>query len=78
MTMIFEMTLDVAEEFYRRCVEKVAETEEERTDILIELAKEGRMNSVIHTERTQEQIIADAAKNFGKVLCVKGDRDDKK
>lgn len=70
--IMWEMTLEVAQEFYRRCIERHAETEKEKTAILVELAKEGKMNSVMETKRTPDQVAADMAKNFGKVLYVKG------
>lgn len=69
--IMFEMTLEVAQEFYRRCTERKAVTQEERTNILIELAKEGQMKAVMETKRTPEQVAKDLAKNFGKVLFIK-------
>lgn len=76
--LMFEMTLEVAEEFYRRCQERKAETEEARTLILVELAEEGRMKSVIETKRTADQVVKDMAKNFGKVLYVSPKKKKKK
>lgn len=63
------MTLEVAEEFYRRCAAKNAVTRAEREAVLFELANEGRMNYVAETNRTMEQYIEDTAKNFN-VLYV--------
>lgn len=42
MTEGFQMNLETAEEFYRRCVERKAETELERVAILQELVAELR------------------------------------
>lgn len=67
--MIFEMSLETAQEFYRRCDLLNATTRTEREAILFELAKEGRMNYVAETKRTMNQYIEDTAKNFN-VLYV--------
>lgn len=69
--LVFEMTLEVAQEFYKRCTEREAVTLEERTKILVELANEGKMNAVMETKRTPDQVAKDMAKNFGKVLSIK-------
>lgn len=65
--LMWEMNLDVLEEFYRRSIERNAESEKEKMDILLELAEEGRMNRVTATKRSKEQIIADLKKNFNAV-----------
>jgi len=69
--LMFEMTVDVAKEFYERCMARNALTREEKTAILIELAEEGKMNSVMETSRTPDQVAKDMSKNFGKVLYLK-------
>lgn len=72
--LMFEMSVEVAQEFYQRVIDQNAQTREEKTQILIDLAKEGRINSVIETQRTPDQIAADMAKNFGNTLYLKGDK----
>lgn len=67
---VFEMTLEVAEEFYRRCAAQKAVTRPEREAVLFELAREGKMNYVAETHRTMDQYLEDTAKNFN-VLHVK-------
>lgn len=62
--MIFEMSIDVAMEFYTRCDARGANTREEREEVLCELAREGKMNYIAETKRTMEQYIEDTAKNF--------------
>lgn len=49
MTTGFIMTVDVAEEFYRRCLEREAVTELEKIKILDELAREHKVE-VFQTE----------------------------
>jgi len=78
MVTAFEMDVAAAEEFFRRCEERQATTQNERVAILIEMAKEGKLRSIVQTKRTMEQYIEDTKKNFGKVLYVgpkKGDSD---
>lgn len=50
------------------------EEEIERTDILFQMAKEGKLTSVSHTGRSKEQVAKDLAKHF-KVLEVTKDED---
>lgn len=76
-TLMFEMTVEVAQEFYRRCIDRNAQTREEKTEILIELAKEGQMRSVMQTDRTPDQVAKDMSKNFGNVLYVKPKKEGK-
>lgn len=59
-------------EFFKRCMDRKAETEEERVKILIELAQEGRMKSVTATNKTKEEYIRDKAKHF-RVMRIKKD-----
>lgn len=68
---MFEMTIAVAAEFYKRCEAQKADTLDERMAILVDMAKEGKMKSVMETKRTADQVAKDMAKNFGKVLYVK-------
>jgi hypothetical protein len=68
------MTLEVAEEFYRRCDERQAKTRDEREAVLFELANEGKMNYVAETKRTMEQYIEDTAKHFS-ILHIKPTED---
>jgi hypothetical protein len=65
---MFEMNVDTALEFYIRCREQNAQTLEERNKILLQLVEEGRIKSVMATNRSKEQIVQDAAKHYGKVL----------
>jgi hypothetical protein len=63
-TLIWTMDIDTLEEFYVRATERNAQTEEEKAQILLELAQEGRMKSVSSTARSKDQIISDLKKNF--------------
>ena len=74
MTIVWTMNADVALEFYERCAEREAHTEEQRLVILRELAEEGKMVSVMATERTKEQYVEDLNKNFN-VLDVRPGED---
>lgn len=68
-TLAWTMTADTAMEFFKRCHEKGANTELERMKILAELAKEGKMTSVVASDLTKDQYINQKAKHF-KVLKV--------
>lgn len=68
-TVAWTMTSDTAMEFFKRCHERGANTEPERVKILVELAREGQMTSVVATKKTKEEYIRDKAKHF-KVLKV--------
>jgi hypothetical protein len=48
-------------------------TREERVMILMEMAKMGYVDSVMETNRTEEEVLRDSAKNFGQVLHLKED-----
>lgn len=60
--LVFRMSVEVAEEFYRRCAERGANTEETRTALLLEMAKEGLIDGLTHTNRTKEQYIKDISR----------------
>ncbi len=60
--------------FYERKAALGAVTEEECNAILLEMAKEGLIKSISATERSKEQVIQDLAKNFGKILHLKSDK----
>ena len=77
MNYMFHMDVDTALEFWQRVIDRKAETLEERNIILMELVEEGRIQSVMSTERTKEQIIQDAAKNYGRVLDLTKIKEDK-
>lgn len=67
------MTADTATEFFKRCHERGANTEPERVKILAELAEEGRMTSVVATNKTKEEYIKDKAKHFNVLKVTKKD-----
>jgi hypothetical protein len=77
MNYMFQMSAATALEFWERVIAKKAETLEERNAILLELVHEGRIQSVIATERTKEQIVKDVVKHYGNVLdLTKPDEDN--
>jgi len=69
-TTAFFMDVDTALEFYQRVYDRKATTPKEKDAILKELAEEGRMKSIIQTNRTKEQLLADYTKEYN-VLHVK-------
>jgi len=73
---MFQMDIDVALEFWQRVIDKKAETQEEREHILLELVEEGHIKSVMSTNRSKEQIIRDAEKNYGRVLDLTHHEED--
>lgn len=69
-TLAWTMTMDVAMEFFERCQERGAKTEQEKIDILFELTKEGKMSSIVSTRQSKDEYIEEKAKHF-KILKVK-------
>jgi len=63
----FRMNLDTAEAFYKRCIERKAESREERMKVLEELVAEMRALKVT------EEDIAMLSKGK-KILRIKGDK----
>lgn len=76
MNYMFQMDIGTALEFYTRCREQNAQTLDERNKILDQLVEEGRIKSVIVTNRTKDQIVQDAAKHYGKVLDLTKIKED--
>jgi len=66
-TIAWTMTVDTAMEFFKRCDERGANTEQERIAILVELAQEGQMQNVVATNKSRDEYIQEKAKHF-KVL----------
>lgn len=70
----FEMTGEVAEEFFRRVQLLEIDNEETRTGVLIKMAKEGLITRVMETKRSKEEYVQDLQKNFN-VLDVTSKKD---
>jgi len=68
MILMFQMDVDTALIFWERVMAANANTEEERQEILKKMCEEGLIKSVVGTNRSKEQIIADLKTNFGNVL----------
>lgn len=71
----FEMTPEVAEEFYRRALAFNAITEEQRTNILFEMVKEGLIKGFIETDCTKDQFVKLMQQHFN-VIDKRGDIDE--
>lgn len=67
--LIFTMSTDVAMEFWQRVKDNHLETELERRMLLLEMTKEGKMQSVSETTRSKEDYIKDMSKEF-KIIDV--------
>lgn len=61
---VFQMTSAIAEEFWKRVIERKAETEKERAAILLEMAEAGLLLSVSETNRTKDEYVNDLRKEF--------------
>lgn len=57
MLYAFTMTLDAAEEFYRRAEQYEAITSADRNAILVQMVQEGLIKSVTATERSREEYV---------------------
>jgi len=61
---------DAALEFWRRVQERNANTLTERQAILLEMSREGLMERVMQTKRSQEEVMKEWSKHY-KVLHIK-------
>lgn len=78
MTMMFLTNVDFLLKFYERCKEEGLDTVDERMDLLVKMAMENSGQcSISETKRDKEQIIKDLQKNYGNILYVDPDADDK-
>lgn len=68
------MDVETAMEFYQRCIGRNAKTEEEKVAILAELSREGKMKSVVVTNKTRDEYIEDKAKHF-KIMRIEKKED---
>ena len=68
-SIAWEMTPEIAMEFFKRCSEQGADTEQERAAILKRFADEGKLIRVTATKRSKEKFIKDRAKHF-KILHI--------
>jgi hypothetical protein len=75
MTIAFNFTVDDALEFFMRCKDANADTEEERLGIIKQMLLEGRKIGAFRTNRSPDEIAKDYAKH-GKVLQIKRKEDD--
>lgn len=66
-TIKWVMDAEVAEEFFRRCEQYHASSEQQRVAILRELAEEGKMKSVSYSESSKEKVIEELKKNFSTI-----------
>lgn len=60
----FRMTPEIGEEFWKRVIERQANTEKERFEILMQMAEEGLLISVSKTTRSKEEYKKALAKEF--------------
>lgn len=64
MLYAFTMTLEAAEEFYRRVEQYDAITSADRNAILAQMVQEGLIQGVTATNRSREEYVQDLQKNF--------------
>lgn len=55
---------DAALRFYQACMELGAKTERERTEILLDFAKNGEIRRMQQTNRTKAQLIEDWSEHY--------------
>lgn len=66
---IWLLDVDSALEYYDRCLRKEAVKEEEKTDILIQMYKEGLISCMGHTELSKDELSRELSK-IGRILKV--------
>lgn len=62
--LAFHLTAEQAELFFKICEMQDAKTEEERTEILAQMAKHGEVTNVVQTTKTKDEYVQHLAKNF--------------
>lgn len=68
-TVMWQMSSSIAVEFFKLCIECKATTEEEKTKVLIEMAKKGMLQRVWATKKSKEDAIKHLSKDH-KVLRI--------
>jgi|WetSurMetagenome_2_1015567.scaffolds.fasta_scaffold834583_2 hypothetical protein len=68
----FMMSVSVAEEFFKRCLEKEAITEKERLQVMQELLAERKLMAQGHTDLTKEEFAKELSRGGKSVLVIKG------
>ncbi len=71
--LAFMLTAENAQLFFEICQEVNAQTEEERTAVLVHMARLGCVKNVIETKQTKEEYVKHLAKNF-KVLMLEDNK----
>ena len=66
--LMIQMTLNELIEFYERCARQEANTEQERVNILVDMSLEGFPVAISETSRTNEEVIKDMARHYGKIM----------
>jgi uncharacterized protein YpuA (DUF1002 family) len=77
MTLQFISDADTYLEFFERVGTLKDDNEKNRVNILMDMVKEGRKITVIKTKRTIPEIVEDYQKNYGDVLYVKLNEEEK-
>ena len=71
----FEMSVETAQEFYRRARELGAITDEQRIHLLLEMVKEGSITRVFTGDMTEDQFAETLGEHF-KVMDLREKSDD--
>lgn len=74
MSLVWEMTVDTAIEFFEEATKRGLETEEERVGLLKEFALAGKLQRVYHTKRSVDQLAEDLSQEH-RVLRFKKPED---
>lgn len=69
--LMFDLSVENAQEFFERCMKREANTLEERLEILREMAEEGKIKRIMATDRTPDQVAKDLSKHYDNVLIIK-------
>lgn len=62
------MNVDTTVEFWERVAKEGLTSEDQRLDLLLRMAQEGKIDNVMETGRSKEQIIQDYSKHY-KTIC---------
>lgn len=62
--LAFHLTAEQAELFSKVCEMRDAKTEQERTEVLIQMARHGDITNVVETKKTKDEYVNHLAKNF--------------
>ncbi len=73
---VWLLTADTATEFFDRCLQKEAITEDEKADVMMQMYREGLIQCLGHTTLTKDELAEALAKEVGMRILNIGKKDE--